>query len=65
MAWPKNTKMARYHTGPILAADGKTRYPDVRVYVFETGRANKRVRIDVILPGGCRDTLGALAVDRR
>jgi len=51
-AMPKNTKMARYHTGPILAADGKTRYPDVRVYVFETGRVTKRLRIDVILPVG-------------
>jgi hypothetical protein len=51
-AIPRNTKVARYHTGPIIAADGKTRYPDVTVFVFETGRANKRVRIDVFLPEG-------------
>ena len=57
-AIPANTKMARYHTGPILAADGKTRYPDAKVYVFETGRADKRVRIDVILPVGVVQWIG-------
>src|SRR5262245_51475335 len=31
----RNTRMAQYHMGPILAVDGKTRYPDVQVYVFE------------------------------
>jgi len=46
-AIPTNTKEARYHIGPIIAADGKTRHPDVRVFVFETGRANKKVMIDV------------------
>jgi hypothetical protein len=49
---PRNTKKAQYHTGPILAADGKARYPDVIVFVFETGRANKRVMIDVTVPMG-------------
>jgi hypothetical protein len=49
-ARPKDPKKAWYHTGPILAAGGKTRYPDVRVIVYETGRANKQVRIDVSLP---------------
>jgi hypothetical protein len=51
-AIPRNTKLARYHTGPLIATDGKTRYPDVMVFVFETGQANKRVRIDVSLPVG-------------
>src|SRR5262249_4249154 len=55
---PNDPKTARYHTGPILAVDGKTRYPDVKVYVFETGRANKRVRIDVILPVGVLQWIG-------
>ena len=48
----KDSKMARYHTGPIIAADGKARYPDVIVFVFETGRANKEVLIDVDVPMG-------------
>src|SRR5262249_3566597 len=51
-ARPKDTKLALYRTGPILAADGKTRYPDVKVFVFETGRANKEVIIDVDVPMG-------------
>jgi hypothetical protein len=51
-AIPGNAKGARYHTGPIIAADGKTRYPEVRVWVFETGRANKKVMIDVAVPLG-------------
>jgi hypothetical protein len=49
---PKDTKLAQYHTGPILAADGKTRYPEVKVFVFETGRANQKVVIDVDVPMG-------------
>jgi hypothetical protein len=51
-ARPKDPTMAQYRTGPILAADGKTRYPDVKVFVFETGRANKEVIIDVDVPMG-------------
>ena len=38
----KDSKMARYYTGPIIAADGKTRYPDVKVFVFERGGGNRR-----------------------
>jgi hypothetical protein len=52
--FPRNTKVARYHTGPIIAADGKTRFPEVVVLVLEKGRANRRVRIDVSLPVGVR-----------
>ena len=48
----KDSKMVRYYTGPIIAADGKARYPDVIVFVFETGRANKEVLIDVAVPMG-------------
>src|SRR5207237_10854160 len=43
---------AQHRTGPIIAADGKTRYPAVTVFVFETGRANKEVMIDVAVPMG-------------
>ena len=48
---PRDPTLAKYHTGPIMAADGKTRYPDVMVLVYET-RGKKRVRIDVSLPVG-------------
>ena len=51
-AIPRNTKVARYRTGPIIAADGKTRYPDVKVFVFERGGGNKEVIIDVDVPMG-------------
>jgi hypothetical protein len=51
-AHPKDTKLAQYRTGPIFAADGKTQYPDVKVFVFETGQANKEVIIDVEVPLG-------------
>jgi hypothetical protein len=49
---PKNPKVAHFRTGPILAADGKTRYPDVLVLFRHEGRINKPVRVvvQVFLP---------------
>jgi hypothetical protein len=51
-ASPKNAKVAHFYTGPIIAADGKTKYPNVLVRVRHEGRVNHpaKVFVQAILP---------------
>jgi hypothetical protein len=49
---PRNAKIAHFRVGPIIAADGKTRYPGVFVLARHDGRFDRspRVFLQVDLP---------------
>jgi hypothetical protein len=51
-ATPRNAKVAQFRTGPIIAADGKTRYPGMFIHARHEGRFDRSpgVFIQVGLP---------------